>query len=163
MSKKGEEVRQKSPAEFFSENQIIAGFDNPGKSLYTSIRELVENSLDAAEAIGVLPDIELEVLEYTEAQFNKQRGLCGRAGGRLDADLFRDPAEAKKAAKGGKGKAAAAAAAAAEDGDEDGDEEAAGGGGKKGRGGSSGKVSIKLGEGGGESCQLCFLLAFFRV
>ena len=51
MSKKHkqERVQQKSPAEFFAENQIIAGFDNPGKSLYTSIRELVENSLDAAE------------------------------------------------------------------------------------------------------------------
>ena len=29
----------------------------PGKCLYTSIRELVENSLDAAESIGQLPDI----------------------------------------------------------------------------------------------------------
>lgn len=72
MSKKAEQVRQKSPAEFFSENQIIAGFDNPGKSLYTSIRELVENSLDAAESIQVLPDIDLEIIELTEAQFNKQ-------------------------------------------------------------------------------------------
>jgi len=36
---------------------VIAGFDNPGKSLYTSIRELVENSLDASEAIGVLPEV----------------------------------------------------------------------------------------------------------
>ncbi len=29
----------------------------PGKCLYTSVRELVENSLDAAESIGQLPDI----------------------------------------------------------------------------------------------------------
>jgi hypothetical protein len=36
---------------------VVTGFDNPGKSLYTSIRELVENSLDAAEAIGVLPEV----------------------------------------------------------------------------------------------------------
>ena len=43
---------------FFTENQNIAGFDNPGKSLYTTIRELVENSLDAAESIGVPPTIE---------------------------------------------------------------------------------------------------------
>ena len=42
---KGEIQRQKSPAEFFADNQAIAGFDNYGKSLYTSIRELVENSL----------------------------------------------------------------------------------------------------------------------
>ena len=41
----GEIQRQKSPAEFFADNQAIAGFDNYGKSLYTSIRELVENSL----------------------------------------------------------------------------------------------------------------------
>ena len=42
---RGEIQRQKSPAEFFADNQAIAGFDNYGKSLYTSIRELVENSL----------------------------------------------------------------------------------------------------------------------
>ena len=41
----GEVQRQKSPAEFFADNQAIAGFDNHGKSLYTSIRELMENSL----------------------------------------------------------------------------------------------------------------------
>ena len=41
----GEIQRQKSPAEFFADNQAIAGFDNHGKSLYTSIRELIENSL----------------------------------------------------------------------------------------------------------------------
>ena len=28
-----------------------------GKSLYTTVRELVENSLDSAEGIGELPDI----------------------------------------------------------------------------------------------------------
>jgi DNA topoisomerase VI subunit B len=37
-----EKQRQKSPAEFFSDNAAIAGFDNPGKSLYTTVRELVE-------------------------------------------------------------------------------------------------------------------------
>ena len=41
-----EAVSQKSAAEFFSEHQQIAGFDNPGKSLFTTIREFVENSLD---------------------------------------------------------------------------------------------------------------------
>jgi DNA topoisomerase VI subunit B len=35
----GEVQVSKSPAEFFAENQAIAGFDNMGKSLYTSIRE----------------------------------------------------------------------------------------------------------------------------
>ncbi|RYR03328.1 hypothetical protein Ahy_B06g082208 isoform B [Arachis hypogaea] len=41
--------------EFFAENKNIAGFDNPGKSLYTTVRELVENSLDSAESISELP------------------------------------------------------------------------------------------------------------
>eukprot|EP00978_Attheya_sp_CCMP212_P022210 scaffold65976_cov46-Attheya_sp.AAC.4 len=47
-----EEVQvSKSPAEFFAENQAIAGFDNMGKSLYTTLRELIENSLDACESV----------------------------------------------------------------------------------------------------------------
>jgi len=70
------EIQQsKSPAEFFAENQAIAGFDNPGKSLYTTIRELVENSLDACESIDVLPEISLQIEEMTEAMFNELRGI----------------------------------------------------------------------------------------
>ena len=33
----------------------------PGKCLYTTVRELVENSLDAAESIGALPDIQIDM------------------------------------------------------------------------------------------------------
>lgn len=61
----------KSPAEFFAENQAIAGFDNLGKSLYTSIRELVENGLDACEAVHQLPDISVDIQEYTQVEFNQ--------------------------------------------------------------------------------------------
>ena len=46
-----EQVTSQSAAEFFSEHQQIAGYDNPGKSLFTTIREFIENSLDAAESI----------------------------------------------------------------------------------------------------------------
>lgn len=31
----------------------------PGKCLYTTVRELVENSLDSAEGIKVLPELEI--------------------------------------------------------------------------------------------------------
>lgn len=55
------EVRQKSPAEFFAENKAIAGFDNAGKALYTTVRELVENGLDSAEAANALPDISVHM------------------------------------------------------------------------------------------------------
>jgi len=46
-----------SPADFFYRNRDIAGFTNPTRAIFTAIRELVENSLDAAEQIGVPPDI----------------------------------------------------------------------------------------------------------
>ncbi|KAL7551483.1 hypothetical protein ACHAWF_014693 [Thalassiosira exigua] len=74
-SKKDEIQQSKSPAEFFAENQSIAGFDNAGKSLYTTLRELIENSLDACESVNVLPDISVTIEEMTQAQFNKMRGV----------------------------------------------------------------------------------------
>ena len=72
---KAEKANQQSAAEFFSEHQQIAGFDNPGKSLYTTIREFVENSLDASESIHVLPDIKLSVVEYSEEEHNTKHGI----------------------------------------------------------------------------------------
>lgn len=73
----GEKQEAKSPAEFFAENQAIAGFDNLGKSLYTTIREFVENSLDACESVNVLPDIVVRVEEMTMDEFNAVRGVKG--------------------------------------------------------------------------------------
>ncbi|CAJ1967245.1 unnamed protein product [Cylindrotheca closterium] len=82
----GEVQIQKSPAEFFAENQAIAGFDNMGKSLYTSIRELIENSLDACESINVLPNIAVSIEELTKEEFNKLRGISQQ---NKDVELFR--------------------------------------------------------------------------
>ena len=123
----GEVLEIKSPAEFFADNQQIAGFDNHGKALYTTIRELVENALDAAESAGVLPDISVSLTEMTTAEFDSTRGVAQRA--RKDADLFaaagsgsKKGAAASKGKKatpaggGGGGAAAAAAAAAAKGG-----------------------------------------------
>ena len=116
---RGEVLRFKSPAEFFSENKNIAGFDNPGKSLYTTIRELVENSLDACESIRELPDIEIAIHELDGADLNKVLGLATHE--RRDEALFKDDEAGKKK---GKGKAAAAAGSA-DAGDEDGEESVA--------------------------------------
>ena len=91
-SKSKQEVQvSKSPAEFFAENQAIAGFDNMGKSLYTTIRELVENSLDACESVNILPDIVLKIEEMTQIEFNKLRGVHGSGGkvGAIDEGLFK--------------------------------------------------------------------------
>ncbi|CAD5189943.1 unnamed protein product [Musa acuminata subsp. malaccensis] len=81
-------LKQKSPAEFFAENKNIAGFDNPGKSLYTTVRELVENALDSAESISQLPDIELIIEEITKNKFNTMIGLVDRQ--RVDEELYDD-------------------------------------------------------------------------
>ena len=51
------EITELSVSAWFYRNRTIAGFDNPARSLYVSIRELVENSLDACEYVGVLPEV----------------------------------------------------------------------------------------------------------
>lgn len=50
-----------SPSEFFYRNRDLAGFSNPSRALYTSVRELVENSLDACEQASILPDVECKI------------------------------------------------------------------------------------------------------
>lgn len=47
----------------------------------------MENSLDAAESIGVLPLVSLSVEEFTEAEFNQYRGMENRDV--VDTGLFK--------------------------------------------------------------------------
>ena len=79
-------LTQKSPAEFFQDNKGIAGFENAGKSLYTTLREFIENALDAAEAIGTLPEIDIAVEEVSVSQYESLIGL--KAHVRLDDELL---------------------------------------------------------------------------
>ncbi|CAI9770554.1 unnamed protein product [Fraxinus pennsylvanica] len=81
-------LKQKSPAEFFADNKNIAGFDNPGKSLYTTVRELVENSLDSAESISELPIVEITIEEIGRSKFNSMIGLADHE--RVDEELYDD-------------------------------------------------------------------------
>ena len=48
-------------AEFFMKNRDLLGFDNPRKALLTTIKEGVDNSLDACEEAGILPDIKVTI------------------------------------------------------------------------------------------------------
>jgi len=61
MSLLKENFSQISPSEFFYRNRDLAGFSNPTRSLYTAVRELVENALDACDQIGILPDVHLSI------------------------------------------------------------------------------------------------------
>ncbi|MFT3915295.1 MAG: DNA topoisomerase VI subunit B [Anaeromyxobacteraceae bacterium] len=48
-------------SEFFTKNRHLLGFDNPSKALLTTIKEAVDNSLDACEEAGILPELTIEV------------------------------------------------------------------------------------------------------
>ena len=49
--------RDISVSEFFAKNRHLLGFDSPRKALLTSVKEAVDNSLDACEEAGILPEI----------------------------------------------------------------------------------------------------------
>jgi DNA topoisomerase-6 subunit B len=58
--------REISVAEFFTKNRHLLGFDNPRKALLTTIKEGVDNSLDACEEAGILPEIRVAITPGTE-------------------------------------------------------------------------------------------------
>ncbi|MBC8371047.1 MAG: DNA topoisomerase VI subunit B [Planctomycetes bacterium] len=53
--------REISISEFFAKNRHLLGFDNPKKALLTTIKEAVDNSMDACEEAGILPEILVEI------------------------------------------------------------------------------------------------------
>ena len=61
--------REISISEFFTKNRHLLGFDNPQKALLTAIKEAVDNSLDACEEAGILPDLIVEIAEAGEERF----------------------------------------------------------------------------------------------
>ena len=48
-------------SEFFAKNRHLLGFDNPRKALLTSVKEAVDNSLDACEEAGILPNVSIVI------------------------------------------------------------------------------------------------------
>ena len=67
--------REISVSEFFVKNRHLLGFDNPSKALLTTIKEAVDNSLDACEEAGILPDLHIEVHDLAlEAKTGPRRG-----------------------------------------------------------------------------------------
>jgi len=53
--------RDISVAEFFQKNRHMLGFDNKRKALLTTVKEAVDNSLDACEEAGILPTIDVKI------------------------------------------------------------------------------------------------------
>ena len=63
LAKKQKEI---SVAEFFERNKHILGFGNPTRALVTSVKEAVDNSLDACEEVGILPEISVTIQNHED-------------------------------------------------------------------------------------------------
>ncbi|MFH1592892.1 MAG: DNA topoisomerase VI subunit B [Candidatus Woesearchaeota archaeon] len=63
------EQREISVAAFFEKNRHLLGFDNLLRALSTTVKELVDNSLDATEEMRVLPEIKIELRQLGETRF----------------------------------------------------------------------------------------------
>ncbi|HXY12239.1 MAG TPA: DNA topoisomerase VI subunit B [Thermoplasmata archaeon] len=58
--------REISVAEFFERNRQILGFDNPQRALLTTVKEAVDNSIDASDEARILPDVLVEISKEGE-------------------------------------------------------------------------------------------------
>ncbi|MBS1972360.1 MAG: DNA topoisomerase VI subunit B [Bdellovibrionales bacterium] len=54
-------ITKSSTAEYFAKNLQQVGFSSPLKAVLTTLKEAVDNSLDACESSGILPDLLVEV------------------------------------------------------------------------------------------------------
>ncbi|MBN2722717.1 MAG: DNA topoisomerase VI subunit B [Deltaproteobacteria bacterium] len=62
----GEKQRSISISEFFAKNKQLLGFDSPVRALMTTVKEAVDNSLDACEEAHILPTIMVEIEQLNE-------------------------------------------------------------------------------------------------
>ena len=61
--------RSISVAEFFEKNKHLLGFDSPTRGVITTIKEAVDNALDACEEAQVLPDIFISIKKVSNDIF----------------------------------------------------------------------------------------------
>ncbi|WP_374000461.1 DNA topoisomerase VI subunit B [Bdellovibrio bacteriovorus] len=54
-------ITKSSTAEYFAKNLQQVGFSSPLKAVLTTLKESVDNSLDACESAGILPDLLVEI------------------------------------------------------------------------------------------------------
>jgi len=61
--------RDISVSEFFAKNRHLLGFDNPRKALLSTIKEAVDNALDACEEAGILPEVWVHVEQVGASRY----------------------------------------------------------------------------------------------
>jgi DNA topoisomerase-6 subunit B len=67
--------RDISVSEFFAKNRHLLGFDSPRKALLTSVKEAVDNALDACEEAGILPEIWVHIEQVGESGSRYRMGV----------------------------------------------------------------------------------------
>ena len=70
--------REISVSEFFTKNRHLLGFDNPAKALLTTVKEAVDNSLDACEEAGILPELLVEIARRLPGRPARRTAKRGR-------------------------------------------------------------------------------------
>src|SRR5438105_8625623 len=61
MAKANSKITTSSTAEYFSKNLQQVGFSSQTKAVLTTLKEAVDNSLDACEEHGILPEVFVKV------------------------------------------------------------------------------------------------------
>lgn len=61
--------REIAISEFFLKNRHLLGFDSPHKAILTTVKEAVDNALDACEEAGILPEIRVEVVHKGDDRY----------------------------------------------------------------------------------------------
>lgn len=56
-------ITKSSTAEYFAKNLQQVGFSSPIKAVLTTLKEAVDNSLDACESNEILPELEIEIVK----------------------------------------------------------------------------------------------------
>ncbi|MBC7419986.1 MAG: DNA topoisomerase VI subunit B [Bdellovibrio sp.] len=56
-------ITKSSTAEYFAKNLQQVGFSSPLKAVLTTLKEAVDNSLDACEQTNILPELDIEVIK----------------------------------------------------------------------------------------------------
>ncbi|MGQ0553581.1 MAG: DNA topoisomerase VI subunit B [Planctomycetota bacterium] len=74
-----EKQREISVSEFFAKNRHLLGFDSKRKALLTTVKEAVDNALDACEEAEILPDVTVRIEPMAKIE-NRFRVIVGDNG-----------------------------------------------------------------------------------
>ena len=79
--------REISVSEFFAKNRHLLGFDNPRKALLTTVKEAVDNALDACEEAGILPLIWVHIQRTSNGNDRYKVGVQDNGPGILKKQI----------------------------------------------------------------------------